>query len=149
MVRTGVTFERAAVEWLRYKLALERAGLRSLRFHDLRHTFGTRAISKADILRVKEWMGVSVIYRDAFAVLDALGWRPNPNATTTTTTTTTYVPLAAGHIDQLVRCRYDLGRTNLDRLDMLDGTETAQAPPRARHQPSRRAGPRRLLSSWW
>jgi integrase len=41
----------------RYKLALERAGLRSLRFHDLRHTFGTRAISKADILRVKEWMG--------------------------------------------------------------------------------------------
>src|SRR5437764_14663840 len=38
-------------------LALRRAGLRSLRFHDLRHTFGTRAITKASILQVKEWMG--------------------------------------------------------------------------------------------
>ena len=41
----------------RYKLALARAGLRSLRFHDLRHTFGTRMIAKADIRRVQEWMG--------------------------------------------------------------------------------------------
>ena len=32
--------------------ALEVAGLRSLRFHDLRHTFGTRMISKADTRRV-------------------------------------------------------------------------------------------------
>lgn len=28
-----------------------------LRFHDLRHTFGTRMIDKADIRRVQEWMG--------------------------------------------------------------------------------------------
>ena len=41
----------------RYKAALDRAGLRRLRFHDLRHTFGTRMIGRADILRVKEWMG--------------------------------------------------------------------------------------------
>jgi integrase len=41
----------------RYKRALRRAGLRSLRFHDLRHTFGTRMIAKADIRRVQEWMG--------------------------------------------------------------------------------------------
>jgi integrase len=41
----------------RYLLALERAGLRRLRFHDLRHTFGTRVIAKADIVRVQEWMG--------------------------------------------------------------------------------------------
>jgi integrase len=41
----------------RYIAALERAGLRSLRFHDLRHTFGTRMIAKADIRRVQEWMG--------------------------------------------------------------------------------------------
>ena len=34
-----------------------RAGLRPLRFHDLRHTFGTRMIAKADIRRVQEWMG--------------------------------------------------------------------------------------------
>jgi hypothetical protein len=41
----------------RYVAALERAGLRPLRFHDLRHTFGTRMIAKADIRRVQEWMG--------------------------------------------------------------------------------------------
>ena len=41
----------------RYKAALEEASLRSLRFHDLRHTFGTRMIAKADIRRVQEWMG--------------------------------------------------------------------------------------------
>src|SRR4051812_351411 len=41
----------------RYKAALERAALRPLRFHDLRHTFGTRMIAKADIRRVQVWMG--------------------------------------------------------------------------------------------
>jgi integrase len=41
----------------RYLDALKRAGLRELRFHDLRHTFGTRVIAKADIVRVQEWMG--------------------------------------------------------------------------------------------
>ena len=41
----------------RYKAALKRAALRPLRFHDLRHTFGTRMIAKADIRRVQEWMG--------------------------------------------------------------------------------------------
>ncbi len=41
----------------RYKSALKKAKLRQLRFHDLRHTFGTRMIAKADIRRVQEWMG--------------------------------------------------------------------------------------------
>lgn len=41
----------------RFKAALGRAGLRALRFHDLRHTFGTRMIATADIRRVQEWMG--------------------------------------------------------------------------------------------
>ena len=41
----------------RYKDALTRGALRPLRFHDLRHTFGTRMIAKADIRRVQEWMG--------------------------------------------------------------------------------------------
>ena len=41
-----------------YKAALGRAGLRNLRFHDLRHTFGTRAVEQAEsILELKEWMG--------------------------------------------------------------------------------------------
>jgi integrase len=41
----------------RYRKALADAALRPLRFHDLRHTFGTRMIAKADIRRVQEWMG--------------------------------------------------------------------------------------------
>jgi integrase len=41
----------------RYDVALKRAGLRKLGFHDLRHTCGTRMIAKADIRRVQEWMG--------------------------------------------------------------------------------------------
>ncbi len=41
----------------RYDSTLKRAELRKLRFHDLRHTFGTRMIAKADIRRVQEWMG--------------------------------------------------------------------------------------------
>ena len=45
----------------RYKTALTVAGLRPLRFHDLRHTFGTRMIARADIRRVQEWMGHSDI----------------------------------------------------------------------------------------
>lgn len=42
----------------RYKAALVRAGLRDLRFHDLRHTFGTRlAASGVDLWRIQHWMG--------------------------------------------------------------------------------------------
>jgi integrase len=41
----------------RYKKALERARLRPLRFHDLRHTFGSIAINQATIVQVQAWMG--------------------------------------------------------------------------------------------
>lgn len=41
----------------RYKKALKRAGLRPLRFHDLRHTFGSIAINQATIVQVQAWMG--------------------------------------------------------------------------------------------
>jgi integrase len=43
----------------RYKAALNAAGLRSLRFHDLRHTFGTTVVGNpaVSILQLKEWMG--------------------------------------------------------------------------------------------
>jgi hypothetical protein len=84
MVQTGATFADAAAEFLRYvehdralkpstlrgyrsidayllpafgSKALADAALRPLRFHDLRHTFGTRMIAKADIRRLREWMG--------------------------------------------------------------------------------------------
>ena len=41
----------------RYKAALKRAGLRDLRFHDLRHTFGSLAIQRASIVQVQAWLG--------------------------------------------------------------------------------------------
>jgi integrase len=41
----------------RYKDALARAGLRKLRFHDLRHAFGTAAITKLDPFAVQSYMG--------------------------------------------------------------------------------------------
>ena len=41
----------------RYKKALAAAGLRSLRFHDLRHTFGTLAVRRAEVPAVQVWMG--------------------------------------------------------------------------------------------
>jgi integrase len=47
----------ASALYRRYKLALASAELRDLRFHDLRHTFGTVMIARASILQVKEWMG--------------------------------------------------------------------------------------------
>ena len=40
-----------------YKRVIKEAGLRELRFHDLRHTFGTHAIRTADSREVMEWMG--------------------------------------------------------------------------------------------
>ena len=36
---------------------MKTAGLRRLRFHDLRHTFGSLAITRADIVEVQAWMG--------------------------------------------------------------------------------------------
>jgi hypothetical protein len=58
----------------RYEHARRRAGLRPLRFHDLRHTFGTRMIAKADILRVKEWMG----HADVQTTMRYLHYAPRP-----------------------------------------------------------------------
>jgi integrase len=41
----------------RFKKALERAGLKRIRFHDLRHTFGTLAVQVFPISDVKAYMG--------------------------------------------------------------------------------------------
>jgi integrase len=77
----------------RYAAAAERAGLRPLRFHDLRHTFGTRMIGKADIRRVQEWMGhadvqttmkyLHYVPREKDAELVAEAFRLEPDATPT------------------------------------------------------------------
>jgi integrase len=41
----------------RFVSACERAELRGLRFHDLRHTFGSNAINRANLVHVQAWMG--------------------------------------------------------------------------------------------
>ncbi len=40
----------------RFKAALKRAGVREVRFHDLRHTFGT-GMAGAPLRTLQEWMG--------------------------------------------------------------------------------------------
>jgi integrase len=58
----------------RYLVALKHAGLRRLRLHDLRHTFGTRMIGRADIRRVQEWMG----HADIQTTMKYLHYTPRP-----------------------------------------------------------------------
>jgi integrase len=58
----------------RYYAAQELAGIKRLRFHDLRHTFGTRMIAVADIVRVKEWMG----HADIETTMRYLHFAPRP-----------------------------------------------------------------------
>ncbi len=59
-----LVFGETAGTWLnddrlrrRYEAAIKAAGVRRLRFHDLRHTFGSLAITRADIVEVQAWMG--------------------------------------------------------------------------------------------
>jgi integrase len=55
------TFQDASSLRDRYKVALKRAELRPLRFHDLQHTFGTLAVRRAEVPAVQAWMGHSDI----------------------------------------------------------------------------------------
>jgi integrase len=60
----------------RFREALERVGLRSIRFHDLRHTFGTHCASAGVPLRtLQEWMG----HRDYKTTLVYADYAPNPH----------------------------------------------------------------------
>lgn len=72
--------------WRRFKTAIELAGIPPLRFHDLRHTFGSLAINKASINQVRARMGHADIdttmrYRDHKDRGDeaALLARPSPS----------------------------------------------------------------------
>ena len=64
---------------------------------------------------------LSVIFRDAFAVMDALGWeRPAEPPERVE------IPLTAGHVDQLHRRRHDLGLQNIDLLPEDNGPISAE-----------------------
>jgi len=67
---TGGPLDRSKVR-KRFQRACARAGLRTVRFHDLRHTFGTRVAASGDVsLRtLQEWLGhrdpkTTLIYAD-------------------------------------------------------------------------------------
>lgn len=55
---TGGYLDRSALR-KRYKAAVAKAGLRQLRFHDLRHTFCSLAINAGSIIEVQHWAGHS------------------------------------------------------------------------------------------
>lgn len=68
--RTGEVLNHAPLV-RRFKKALKRAGVRAIRFHDLRHTFGTRMAASPDMTMrdIQEWMGhrdyqTTLIYAD-------------------------------------------------------------------------------------
>jgi integrase len=58
---TGKPLDRSTV-YKRFKKACRRAGVRVVRFHDLRHTFGTRIAASGEVsLRtLQEWMGIAM-----------------------------------------------------------------------------------------
>jgi hypothetical protein len=64
-----------------------------------------------DYVPVKQ-LALADIYRDATAVIDAVGWDPRINPPRTTFN----VPLTHSHIEQLHKRRTDLLDTNLDLL---------------------------------
>jgi integrase len=59
--RDGDYLDRSALR-RRYRTAQRAAGLRPLRFHDLRHTFATTMVGCTSIRRVQEWMGHSDLH---------------------------------------------------------------------------------------
>ena len=60
----------------RFAAALDRAGLRQVRFHDLRHTFGTHCASSGVPLRtLQEWMG----HKDAKTTEIYADYAPSPH----------------------------------------------------------------------
>ena len=61
---------------------------------------------------------LSMIYRDAFAVLDAVGWDPDGAGDDVVD-----VPLTPGHVEQLRKRRFELGHRNIDRLEHDESRE--------------------------
>jgi hypothetical protein len=76
-------------------------------------------------LSVEAQHALALRFQDAFDVITAVGWHPDPNDNNTTIDPpeTIEVPLTDDHIEQLHQRRYDLAFTNRDRLEDLDPNE--------------------------
>jgi integrase len=74
---TGAPLDRSRL-LKRFKTAARRARLKPVRFHDLRHTFGTRVAAQGVPLRtLQEWMG----HRDAKTTQIYADYQPNSHET--------------------------------------------------------------------
>jgi integrase len=71
----GKWIDRSAL-YRRYKVAQRAAGLRELRFHDLRHSFGTMAVRAFPITDVQTWMG----HADIATTRKYVHYAPQPDA---------------------------------------------------------------------
>jgi integrase len=72
---TGRPLDRSQVS-KRFKRSLQRAGVREVRFHDLRHTFGTRmAAASVPIRTLQAWMG----HADIKTTMVYTHYAPAPN----------------------------------------------------------------------
>jgi len=69
-------------------------------------------------------LALADIYRDATAVIDAIGWNPD---TTDLTAESIQVPITPGHVQQLHQRRCDLLDTNLDLLGDIGADNDANA----------------------
>lgn len=65
------------------------------------------------------------IYREAFCVLDAIGW----DAAEGGGGGEVEVPLTPGHVEQLRARRFELGHANIDRVEHTSGWTVADLEP--------------------
>jgi hypothetical protein len=80
-------------------------------------------------------LALADIYRDATAVIDAVGWDPD----TTKQTDKVEVPITPGHVQQLHKRRCDLLDTNLDLLEDIGADAEALSIIMAEIHANRRA----------
>jgi hypothetical protein len=64
--------------------------------------------------------GAASVYRDAFAVLDAVGWAADDTAGAVK------VPISAGHVDQLRLRRADVAMAIVDDLEVRDEMQSRE-----------------------
>lgn len=68
------------------------------------------------------------IYREAFSVLDAIGWDAAETARKADGDEVR-VPLTPGHVEQLRARRFELGHANIDRVEHTSGWTVADLEP--------------------
>jgi integrase len=73
---SGAPLDRSRVR-KRFRAACRRAGVRIIRFHDLRHTFGTRMAASGEVSMrtLQEWLG----HRDVKTTLIYADYQPGPH----------------------------------------------------------------------